>query len=125
MSYYPVELDKVRNFRYGMKAISLIEKKFKKPISKIDMDNLTMEETAVMIWAGLVHEDRDLTPDKVMDLVDEYSNIQAVIETIGEAFQGAFGNIAEDTIQELKQESIKAFKEVLDKSAEEIKEKND
>lgn len=91
MSYYPIQLDKVRNFRYGMKAISLIEKKFKKPISKIDMENLTMEEAAIMIWAGLQHEDRDLTPDKVMDLVDEHSNLQTVIETMGEAFQGAFG----------------------------------
>lgn len=100
--YYPIKLDKVRNFRYGMKAISLIEKKFKKPISKIDMENLTMEETAVMIWAGLVHEDRDLTPDTVMDLVDEYSNVQIVMEAMGEAFQGAFGTGENDEKNEQK-----------------------
>lgn len=75
MSYHPIKLDKVRNFKYGMKAISLIEKKFKKPISQIDMDNLTMEETAIIIWAGLYHEDDNLTPDKVMDLVDEHSDL--------------------------------------------------
>ncbi len=27
MSYYPIELDKVRNLKYGMRAIDLIEKK--------------------------------------------------------------------------------------------------
>ena len=52
MSYHPIELDKVRNLRYGMKALSLIEKKLKKPISQIDMDNLTMEDAAVMIAMG-------------------------------------------------------------------------
>lgn len=90
MSFYPIQLDKMRNFRYGMKAISLIEKTLKKPISKIDIDNLTMEDAAIMIWAGLVHEDRDLTPEKVMDLVDEYSNIQTVLAAMSEAFQAAF-----------------------------------
>ena len=79
MSYYPIQLDKVRNFKYGMKALSLVEKKFKKPINKVDMDNMTMEEAAILIWAGLTHEDKSLTPDKVMDLVDEHSNLPAVM----------------------------------------------
>lgn len=91
MSYYPIELDKVRNFKYGMKAISLIEKKLKKPISQIDMDNLTMEDAAVIIWAGLQHEDKGLTPDKVMDLVDDYSNVQTVMIAMDKAFAAAFG----------------------------------
>jgi len=89
--FFPVKLDKMRNFRYGMKAISLIEKKLGKPIGKVDMENLTMEDAAVMIWAGLAHEDPELTPDKVMDLVDEYSNIQDVLLAMSEALKGAFG----------------------------------
>ena len=91
MSYYPVQLDKTRNFKYGMKAISLVEKKFKKPMSKIDMDDLTMEEMATLLWAGLVHEERALTPDKVMDLVDDYSNVVTVAKIMGEAISDAFG----------------------------------
>lgn len=91
MSYYPVQLDKTRNFKYGMKAISLVEKKFKKPMSKIDMDDLTMEEMATLLWAGLVHEERALTPDKVMDLVDDYSNVVTVAKIMGEAITDAFG----------------------------------
>lgn len=90
--FYPVRLDKMRNFRYGMRALSLIEKKLKKPVSKIDLDNLTMEDMAIMIWAGLAHEDKDLTPDKVMDLVDEHSTISAIAEAMSEAFQAAFGD---------------------------------
>lgn len=102
--YYPIQLDKSRNLRYGMKAISLIEKKLKKPVAKIDMENLTMEDAAVMIWAGLQHEDRELTPDKVMDLVDDYSDITTVMQAMGEAFQGAFGKNEENKVQEEKNE---------------------
>lgn len=91
MSYTPVELDKVRNFRYGMKAISIIEKKFKKPIAKVDFDNLTMEDTATIIWAGLVHEDKNLTVEKVMDLIDEKGNLQQVMQVMSEAMSAAFG----------------------------------
>lgn len=97
MSYYPIKLDKVRNLRYGMKAISLIEKKLKKPISKIDMENLTMEDAAVMIWAGLQHEDKELTPDKVMDLIDDYSDITTALQAMSNAFESAFGK-AEDQV---------------------------
>lgn len=96
MSYYPIELDKVRNFRYGMKAISLVEKKLKKPMAKIDLDNATMEETATMIWAGLHHEDKSLTVDKVMDLVDEHSNLVTVAEAMGKAMAEAFGGDEEE-----------------------------
>lgn len=89
--YTPVELDKVRNFRYGMKAISIIEKKFKKPIAKVDFDNLTMEDTATIIWAGLVHEDKNLTVEKVMDLIDEKGNLQEVMKAMSEGMSAAFG----------------------------------
>lgn len=89
--YYPIQLDKSRNLKFGMRAIDRIEKKFKKPITKIDLENLTMEETATMIWAGLVHEDRDLKPEKVMDLVDDYSDITTVMNVVTDAMQAAFG----------------------------------
>ena len=94
--YTPIILDKTRNFRYGMKAISLIEKKMKCNVSKIDFENLTMEDTATLIWAGLVHEDRELTPEKIMDLVDEHSNIKDVAKVMGKAMNEAFGVKSEE-----------------------------
>jgi len=118
MSFYPIQLDKMRNFKYGMKALHLIEKKLKKPISKIDMENLTMEETATIIWAGLAHEDDKLTPDKVMDLVDEYSDVQTVLTAMGEAFQGAFGT-EEKIKEEYRKERVMMVKEALDEAFQE------
>lgn len=90
--FTPIQLDKVRNFRYGMKAVSLIEKSLGKNVSKLDFDNLTMEDTATIIWAGLVHEDKELTPEKVMELIDDHSDIQSAIEIMGKAFNEAFGS---------------------------------
>lgn len=94
--YVTIELDKSRNFRYGMKAISQIEKKLKKPISKIDFETLTMEETATIIWAGLEHEDKNLTPNKVMDLIDEKGNFTEVMNAMQQAFENAFGTTGEE-----------------------------
>lgn len=88
--YTPIELDKIRNFRYGMKAIDYIEKKFKKPIGKINLEELTMEQTATIICAGLVHEDSKLTPAKVMDLIDDKGNLQEVLEVMAKAFGESF-----------------------------------
>lgn len=95
--FTPITLDKARNFRYGMKAISRLEKVFGKSISNIDLNGLTMEEVATLIWAGLVHEDAKLTPDKVMDLIDDHSNVAAVMEVASKAMGEAFGTGGETT----------------------------
>ncbi|GAA0763874.1 hypothetical protein [Clostridium sartagoforme] len=88
--YTPIELDKTRNFRYGMKAIDYIEKKLKKPIGKINLEELTMEQTATIVCGGLVHEDSNLTPSRVMDLIDEKGNLQEVLEAMAKAFGESF-----------------------------------
>lgn len=93
MSYFPIELDKERSFKFGMKAIDKIEKKFKKPIMAIEgMQNgtLTMQEYAFLFHAGLMHEDKDLTPEKVMDLIDEYSTVGKVSHVFWTAFNENF-----------------------------------
>lgn len=93
MSYYPIKLDKVRNLKYGMRAIDLIEKKFGKPIMAIEglqEGLLTMEEYATLIWAGLVHEDKNLTPDKVIDLIDEHSSLVEVTRDMWKALNETF-----------------------------------
>lgn len=89
--FTPIQLDKMRNFRYGMKAISLMEKKLGKPAAKINFEEMTMEEIATVVWAGLVHEDLELSPDKVMELIDDHSDITTVITAAGEALVAAFG----------------------------------
>lgn len=90
--FTPVQLDKARNFRYGMKALHLIEKTLDVRISKLDFDDLSQYQIAVIVWAGLVHEDGSLTPDSVMDLIDQYSNITEIAQIMSQAFQDAFAS---------------------------------
>ncbi len=105
--YTPIELDKVRNFRYGMRALSLVERKFGRNISKIDFKNLTIKEIMTLLWAGLMHEDRDLTPESLMDILDDNNvKLDTVIKTMGKALQDAFGEG-----EETEQKKVKAAEE--------------
>lgn len=89
--YMPFQLDKMRNFRYGMKALELIEDTLGMPISKVDFNSLTMKQLKVVIWAGLVHEDQSLKPDDVFELIDEYSDLDTVTGSMAKAIEEAFG----------------------------------
>lgn len=93
--YTSYKLDKMRNFRFGMVAIDLIEQQFGDSLMNIDLDNLTMRQTATIIWAGLVHEDAELTVDKVMNLIDDHSSIMQAIQIMTEAIQKTFNGTEE------------------------------
>ena len=88
--YTPIKLDKVRNLRYGMKMISAIEEELKTSIKNIDFNNMTMKTLATIVWGGLFWEDNTLTPDSVMDLIDDNSTISEVSEKVGAAMSEAF-----------------------------------
>jgi len=87
----PIQLDRERTLRFGMRAIDYVEKQLKTPIQQLDMDSMTMKQTAVVILAGLRHEDANLTSEQVMDLIDDYSSMKVVFEALGEAMAEAFG----------------------------------
>lgn len=89
--YISIQLDKSRNFKYGMKALHKIEQTLGIKIAKLDMENLSQQDLAVIIWAGLSHEDAALTWETVMDLIDEHSNITDVTQVMVQAFEAAFG----------------------------------
>lgn len=74
-----------------MQALNRIEDKLKCNIAKIDWNNLTVKQTATVMWAGLVHEDNKLTPDKIMELVDRHSSYNKAAERLMEAITTAFG----------------------------------
>lgn len=94
VKFIEINLDKPRKLRFGMMALMRIEKKLGKPFSKIDFENeLTYEELATVIWGGLVHEDQDLTIERVAELVDEYSDIATVSNAMGDAMKAAFGEV--------------------------------
>lgn len=99
---YPIKLDIDRTFKYGMVASDLIESKLKKPMVRIDVNSLTMKESAIFFWAGLAHEDNKLTPERVMQLADEYTNFADMSELAGKAY--VYGMTGKETIEEANAE---------------------
>lgn len=86
-----IQLDKPRTLRYGINALAKVEDLTGKPITALDLNNVGIKDLLVIIYAGLYHDDKTLTLEKVGDLIDEYSDINAIAAKVGEAFTEAFG----------------------------------
>lgn len=99
-----INLDKPRTLRYGMNALVKIEDITGKSILALDLNKVCIKDLLAIIYAGLYHEDKTLTPEKVGDLIDEYSNLTEVAEKIGEALTSAFGTPTAATATETQGE---------------------
>lgn len=86
-----IELDKPRTLRYGMNALAKIEDITGKTILSLDLNSLGIKDLLVIVYAGLCHEDKELTIERVGDLLDEYADLTVVAEKLGEALTEAFG----------------------------------
>lgn len=93
MQNVTIELDKKRTLKFGIKAFLTIEKTLGVPMDKVDFN--MQESIFVLILGGLIHEDKKLTLDKVIDLVD--AKIEKVAEEENIPFMEAYGK----TMQEL------------------------
>lgn len=103
-----IDLDKERILKFGTRAYVELEKALDAPLSDIDMDR--QETIYAMLYAGLVHQDRKLTMDKIYDIIDKMiedkadeENVPfmdaygAVIEYISNKLGEALGNVEEET----------------------------
>lgn len=97
-----IELDRPRTLRYGMGALVKIEELTGKSISKLDLDNIAIKDLRSIIYAGLCHEDKNLTLEKVSEIVDDHSDLPTVAEKLGEAMTLAFGSKNEQRLTEEK-----------------------
>mgnify|MGYP005750951813 CR=1 FL=1 len=83
-----VELDKKRHLRYTMNALAEIEDALGVELSEMDKVKMNIKNVRIILWAGLIHEDPDLTQEEVGDMVD-LANIKEVQEKVSEAFNTA------------------------------------
>lgn len=86
-----INLDKPRTLRYGINALAKIEDLTNKPLVKLDLKNVGIKDLLIITYAGLYHEDSNLTIEKVGDIIDEYSSLGEIAEKVGEALTLAFG----------------------------------
>jgi hypothetical protein len=66
-----IQLDKERHYRLSLRAAKAFEAKTGKSMLKgFRFEDLTDDDWVVMIWAGLLDEDPNLTIDQVSTIVD-------------------------------------------------------
>ena len=64
-------LDKPRTLRYGMNALAKIEDITGKSLMSLDLNSVGVKDLLAIVYAGLYHEDKDLTIESVGDLKSE------------------------------------------------------
>lgn len=80
-----VSLDKVRTLRYTLNALGEIEDRLGVSIQDMGDIKMTIKNLRTLLWAGLMHEDKELTELQVGDMVD-VKNLQDVQKKVVEAF---------------------------------------
>lgn len=89
----PVLLDlggKARRLRYDWTALSDIKQRLKlQSVTDVLSQPLDYDVLTVILWAGLTHEDDELTERQVGRWVDG-SNFEVVSEAMAQALAGAF-----------------------------------
>ena len=93
----PIVLDKPRNLRFGMEAMIAIEDEtgrcFPRSIATLvgaKTGKFSMKDFRNLIWAGLKHEDENLTPKQVSEILDN-SDFEDLLGRIAQAVEGAIG----------------------------------
>lgn len=81
-------LDKPRTLRFTLNSLAEIEDRLGVPLTKMAEVELGIKSIRTMLWAGLIHEDKQITEEEVGDLVD-FENLEYVQEKVAEAFTAA------------------------------------
>lgn len=90
--YTPVKLDKMRNILLGFKGMQLFKKITGKSLTKLDYENEDMEDyMPVIIYCGLIHEDKDLTLDETTELIDKHLGIKGALALLPKILEDTFG----------------------------------
>lgn len=98
MIFTPVQLDKMRNIVLGFKALQEFKNITGKSLTKIDFEGDDVEVESIVpiiFYAGLKHEDKDLTVDKTIELLDIHLGIKDAIAMIPKIMEDAFGKMEE------------------------------
>ena len=82
MELVTITLDKERHLRLTMKGMVAFERQTGKNLLKgFDFNDMSLEDTAALIWACMVHEDKELTCDDVMSMID-LQDMTTVLEAL-------------------------------------------
>lgn len=83
-----IELDKPRTLRFTLNSLAEIEDRLGVSLAKMSEVELGIKSIRTMLWAGLIHEDKQITEDEVGEMVD-FGNLEYVQEKVATAFASA------------------------------------
>jgi len=77
-----VQLDKERHLRLTLRGMLAFEEKTGINLFQgFDISKLSLHQTTVLIWACLIHEDKKLTFDNFIDIID-LTNINKIADAV-------------------------------------------
>ena len=79
MIFTPIKLDKMRNVVLGFQALQEFKKITGKSLTKIDFESADLDVESIVpaiFYAGLKHEDKELTLEKTVELLASYIEIR-------------------------------------------------
>jgi hypothetical protein len=77
-----IKLDKERHLRLTLKGMIEFEKTTGKNLLKgFNVNNFTLEDSGTLVWACLIHEDKELTIDDVLSMIDT-GNLNVVMDAV-------------------------------------------
>jgi len=89
----PIELGgKTRHLRYTFNALMTLEDELEVPLSdigKVLTGSVSVKTLRTVLWAGLIHEDKELTQEQVGEWAD-FSVFSQVVDGFTKAFDDAF-----------------------------------
>ena len=83
--FVSIELDKERTLNYTLNSLVDIEEKLGVPMEEMGNIQMSVRNVRVLLWAGLTHEDENLTERQVGGMVNLH-NLQYVQGKVTEAF---------------------------------------
>lgn len=88
----PIKLDRVRHLKYDLNALVLLEEQFGSLGAALDaVQGQSIRAIRSWLYAGLAHEDPDLTPEQAGALVS-LTELPAVTDAILRALGASFPN---------------------------------
>lgn len=100
-----VQLDKERHLRLTLRGMLEFEKVTGGSLFKgFDMKKMTLRETVALLWACLIHEDKELKFDDFIDMVD-LSNMNMLVDAVAECINESLPDIKEKSRPLVKKKS--------------------
>lgn len=93
-----VELNgRTRYLRYTTRALVQLEERYgiTMPKAGTGLRDGSLRTTALLLWAGLLHEDPGITPEQVQGMM-ELAELALYTEAVGNAINAAFGVTPEE-----------------------------